>query len=199
MTLDTLFTLCAILGGTILFCQFLLSLLGFGGHDSDGGDADHDGSHGSEGHHEVAHDSQVAWFISVLSFRSLVAALTFFGLGGLAASAGGERPGWISLPVALAAGAFAMILVGAIMKALTRLKADGTVRYDRTIGATGTVYLTIPGQKTGSGKVTLSVQNRTVECQAITAQDSLPTGAKIVVVSVVSPGTVEVAPLPEAA
>ena len=32
----------------------------------------------------------------------------------------------------------------------------------------GTVYLTIPGQKAGAGKVTLCLQNRSVEYQALT-------------------------------
>ena len=66
---------------------------------------------------------------------------------------------------------------------------------DRAVGKGGTVYLPIPGQKAGTGKVLLNLQNRTVECQAITADKELPTGASVVVVAVISADTVEVAPL----
>jgi hypothetical protein len=55
-------------------------------------------------------------------------------------------------------------------------------------------YLSIPGAKAGVGKVHVNQLNRTVEYKAITAQEQLPTGAKIVVVSVVGADTVEVAP-----
>ena len=86
------------------------------------------------------------------------------------------------------------MLVAELMRALRGLRSDGTVRVERSVGQRGTVYLTIPGGKAGAGKVTLTLQNRTMEYQAITADQELPTGAKIVVVSVVGPNTVEVAP-----
>ena len=124
---------------------------------------------------------------------TLVAALAFFGLAGLAGTAKwGEEP--ITLLVALAAGAGALFLVATLMRSMSRLKADGTVRIDRAVGKTGTVYLSVPPARAGAGKVTLSLQNRTVEYQAVTAQDALLTGAPIVVVAVLGPDTVEVAP-----
>ena len=43
------------------------------------------------------------------------------------------------------------------------------------------------------GKVHINVQNRTLEYHAVTSQEQLPTGAKIVVVGIVSADTVEVA------
>jgi hypothetical protein len=78
------------------------------------------------------------------------------------------------------------------MRTLHRLKADGTVRIERAVGQPGTVYLSIPGQKAGMGKVTLRLQNRTVECQAVTPNQPLATGSKIVVTAVLGPDTVEV-------
>ncbi|HEV3117654.1 MAG TPA: hypothetical protein VGY58_11405, partial [Gemmataceae bacterium] len=56
----------------------------------------------------------------------------------------------------------------------------------------GTVYVAIPGQKTGVGKVTLRLQNRTVEYQAVTPHQQLATGNKVVVTAVLSPDTLEV-------
>jgi anti-sigma factor RsiW len=198
--METLYTVCAALGATLLALQFLMSLLGLGHHDVAGHDfhdfASHDGSDG--GDHDVSHDAQVSWFVGVLTFRTLVAALTFFGLAGRAAAAAEATPAG-SFALALAAGAVALFGVGFLMRSLARLRAEGTVHMHRAVGQTGTVYLSVPGHKTGAGKVHLNLQNRTVECQAVTPQEPLPTGAKVVVVGLVSPGTVEVvlAPTPE--
>lgn len=186
--METLFLVCAIVGGTLIVCQLVLSLLGMGGHHDFGGHDVHD-----VGDHDVQHESSVTWFVGLLTFRTIVYALTIFGLAGLAAyRSWGEEPS--TLLIALGAGVATLFVVGGIMKTLYRLRADGTVRVERAVGKKGTVYLTVPGQKAGVGKVLLNLQNRTVEYQAITSEGELPTGAKVVVVAVVSSDTVEVAP-----
>jgi hypothetical protein len=214
--MNTVYLVCAAAGGTLMVCQFLLSLLGFGGHhdmgdhdvhdvgghDVHAGDheaGDHDATHDAhhESHHETQRDSAMSWFMGMLTFRTIVAALLFFGLAGLAAS----ESEWDEVPaflVAVGAGAAALFLVGSMMRSLSKFKAEGTVRMERAIGRNGTVYLPIPGEKTGIGKVMLNLQNRTVECQAVTAQQqALPTGAPVVVVAVLSSDTVVVAPVPD--
>jgi hypothetical protein len=201
--METVFLLCAIVGGTLLICQFALGLLGFGHHDVGDHDFhtdvphdvghDHDGDHGHEQDHDHGHGH--AWLVGVLTFRAVVAALTFFGLAGMAAHTGGLDQ-WQSLGIALAAGAGALAVVAFLMRSLARLRAEGNVRIDRAVGQTGTVYLSIPGNKAGAGKVHLKLQNRIVEYRAITALAELPTGSLVVVVSVAGPGTVEVAAAP---
>src|SRR5262249_49806285 len=94
---------------------------------------------------------------------------------------------------ALAAGACALVVVSFLMKMLSRMNADGTARIERAVGSTGSVYLPIPAHKGGSGKVLINLQNRTVECKAVTSESALATGARIVAVAVVSGDTVEVA------
>lgn len=190
------YLVCAVLGGTLLLCQFVLTLLGFGGdHDSGHDGHFHDSGGAHDAHHDTAQDHHgTNWFVGVLTFRTLVAALTFFGLAGLAGTAKGLEPE-LAFAVALAAGAGAMLLVGWLMQQLHRLNADGSVRLERAVGQGGTVYLKVPGRRAGAGKVHLTVQNRTVECQAITAHDELPTGSKVVVVAILNADTVEVAPV----
>ena len=196
--METLFLVCAVIGGTLLVCQFLFGLLGLGGHHDLGGghdlhiDASHDVGHGDHPADDAHHGSVL---VGMLTFRAVVAALTFFGLAGLAALGVGLPP-VASLAVALAAGAGALVLVASLMRAIARLRSDGTVRVERTVGQTGTVYLSIPAHKAGVGKVTVVVQNRTMEYQALTAGDELPTGARVVVAAVISPDTVEVLPAP---
>lgn len=196
---ETFFLVCAIVGCTLLLCQFLFGLIGMGDHhDAAGGDHDfHDAgshdAHGDHGHHgdQSGHHS---WFVGVLTFRSVVAALTFFGLAGLTATVNFNQDPPRAMALALAAGAAALFGVAYLMRGLHRLRADGTARIERAVGSNGTVYLTIPAQKAGAGKVTLKLQNRTVEYQAVTPNQQLPTGAKIVVTAVLGPDTVEVIP-----
>lgn len=187
--MTTVFMLCAVVGSVIVAVQFLLTLVGFGhdlGFDGDAHvDIDHGGGDPHGGEHEGSH------FFSVLSFRSVVAAIAVFGLAGLGASTSGWSP-YTTLVMALGAGAAALVVVAWTMRLLYGLKDDGTVHIERAVGHSGTVYLTIPGEHHGTGKVLLTLQNRTVECLAVTSKGSLPTGAPVVVVNVVGPNTVEV-------
>ena len=190
-----LYLACDVVGGTLFVCQFLLSLLGFAGHGDAGGHDVHLDHGGDDGHdHNHGHGS--SWFFSVLTFRSIVSALTFFGLVGLtASSANWSRPA--SLASAALAGLAALLLVASLMRGIVKLRDDGTVRIENAVGQTGTVYLTVPGNKGGVGKVTLDLQNRSAEYLAVTFQDALPTGSKVVVVDVVGPETLEVIAAPQ--
>jgi hypothetical protein len=197
--METLYLVCAALGGALILCQFLLGLFGLGGdhdvghdvagHDLIGQDLGHDGSH------DASHDHS-SWMFRWLTLRTVSAALAFFGLTGLSARRF-EMDEGPTLVVALAAGAAALIAVGWMMRMLSRLNVDGTSRIERTVGSRGTVYLSIPGQREGAGKVHLNCQNRLHEYKAVTAAGPLTTGAKVVVVRVVSGDTVEVALVPE--
>lgn len=195
--METFYIACAAVGGTLLVCQFVMGLVGLGGdHEFGGGhdlSADHEIGH-ADGHADHGHEGAQAWFVGVLTFRTLAAAVTFFGLGGWLAMRQEPFSGPQSLLFALVAGGAALFAVAWLMRSLSRLQAEGNVRIERSVGKTGTVYLPVPGKKAGVGKVQLNVQNRTVEYQAVTSQEPLPTGAKVVVVGVVSSDTVEVAP-----
>ena len=193
--MTTVFLVCAALGGVVMLCQFALMLAGFGGdHDAA---MDHHvaiGDHSADGSHA---DHGATWFLHVLSFRSVVAALTFFGLGGLAASSS-QMPSWFAFPIAVASGSLAMFIVAWLMGLLYHLQAEGTVRIERAVGATATVYLSIPPHGGGSGKVTVKLQNRTMEYLAISHEETpIETGTPVVVVGIVGPNTVEVGPVPE--
>jgi hypothetical protein len=97
--------------------------------------------------------------------------------------------------IALAAGWAAMYGVHWLMKSLYKLRAEGTAHIEYSVGKVGAVYLRIPAHREGSGKVTLTLQNRTMEYLAVTAGDAIPTGATIVVTGVVGADTVEVEPV----
>jgi len=202
--MTTLFLACALFGGTLLICQSLLTLIGMSGdHDLTHDGVEHDFSHDAGGHelsgetngeaHDLAssaHHSST-WFFGVVTFRTAVAALTFFGLAGMAAQTSDVAP-LPSLVIGVMAGLAAMYGVHWMLKQISRLRADGSVRIDNAVGMTGTVYLRIPGHLGGAGKIQLNLQNRTVELSAWTDRSEIATGASVLVTRVVGPDSVEV-------
>jgi membrane protein implicated in regulation of membrane protease activity len=184
----TFFLVCAGVGATLILLQFLAGALGLGG---DHGDAGHHDIGADQGHDGHDHGSEANWFVGLLTFRSLCAAIAFFGLGGLTA-AYYDMPNSAQLATATLSGFAALYLVATLMKTLYRLRADGTVRLSQAVGRTGTVYLRVPAERQGPGKVTLNLQNRTVELEAFTAAQELPTGTPVRVVAVLGPSAVEV-------
>lgn len=205
----TVFLLCAIFGATVLIAQFFL---GFGGEHEAGFDGpedapdaiaemDHDGAdhagadHGDGEHDHAHHDS--TWLFGILTTRTILIGVTFFGLiGRLALAMQLEPPKPILL--ALAGALVSMYGIYFLMRTLMRLTADGTERISRAVGEEGTVYLTIPGHSQGVGKIHVTVQSRLLEYEAMTTGERLPTGARIVVVDVLSSDRVVVEPLPAA-
>ena len=181
----TLFLTCALLGGGILVAQLVLGVLGI----------IHDGHDAPHGFHGTGHGEHAAEGLNLLSVRALSAGLGFFGVGGMAGMATGFGL-LAALPAAIALGGAAMIGTAIATRAMLRLEDDGSVSIHGAVGTTGTVYLTIPGQRRGAGKVHLTLQNRTVEYQAVTSDRALPTGASVLVVDVVGPDTVDVVPDP---
>ncbi|HVC97687.1 MAG TPA: hypothetical protein VND64_28710 [Pirellulales bacterium] len=199
--MTTFYVVCAVLGGTVLACQFVMTLLGLD-HADVPDDVPHDFGHdlahgGQDSAHDAHSDHNQSWFFGVLTFRTVVAALTFFGIAGLAGTSADWPTPW-TLVVSTGAGAGAMFGVHWMMQALHKLRADGTVRIQRAVGRPASVYLRIPSRKSGVGKVQVNVQNRTMEYEAMTSQEEeLPVGARVVVVDVVGPETVEVELAPD--
>jgi len=195
------YSLCAVLGCTVLVCQFVLTITGAtDADDFESGDVgshdlgDHDVAHtGTAPHGDPNHAHSSSWFFGILTLRTVTSALAFFGLTGLAMNAS-DVPPIPALAAASGAGFAALYLVQWMMKSLSHLRAEGTVRIKDAVGATGSVYVRIPGANAGPGKVQIMLQGRTVELSATTdAAATLPTGARIVVTRVLGPDAVEVA------
>lgn len=192
--MQSIFLFCAIVGSAILLIQFAMALLGYGAEELeldglDGVDAaDADDLGGS--HHSMDHDSSTLF--KKLTFRSMVAAVAFFGIAGMSATSAELNP-YASLGIALLAGGGALYAVGWLFQLLHRLEESGNLRIESAVGLPGTVYIPIPGGKSGTGKIQLHLQNRIVELRAITAErDRLPTGASVIVIDVINSNTVAV-------
>lgn len=172
-----MFWVCALAGGGFILLQSLLGLMGM----DDDGHHDH-AVHGSDG-------------LNLLSLRAIAAGLCFFGLTGLAALEWGF-PRVLALPAATLTGLGAALGIAYVMRGMRRMESDGVLRVEGAVGHPATVYLSIPGGRGAPGKVHLFLQGRTVEMNAV-SRDPLPTGASVVVVDVVDPDTLEVAPQPQ--
>ncbi|HEU4631348.1 MAG TPA: hypothetical protein VFS08_16470 [Gemmatimonadaceae bacterium] len=177
----TLFLVCAVLGGSALLLQLAASLLGL--------------EHGDV-HLEHAAGAGLAGGLNLLSVRSLVAAVAFFGIGGRAALAAGlgTTP---ALLVALASGGVAAVAVAAAMRLLRNFDRDGVVRIERAIGQPARVHVRLPADRSRPGKVLLTLQDRLVEVPAVSLDGELPTGTEVTVVGLAAPDTLEVVRTPE--
>lgn len=213
--METLYLVCAAFGTTILIGQFILMLLGFGHHDggwdhdvstdhdfsgaaidSHDGIAEGQGAAGDNAH--AVHEHGTNWLFSVLTFRTVTAAVAFFGMAGMAATTA-QLPSPEPLLIAAACGAAALYGVYYLMRGLYRLNCEGTQRIERAVGREGVVYLSIPGGRNGCGKIHLILQNRLLEFEAMTAEDPLPTGSHVVVTAISAPDRVMVVAAPETA
>jgi hypothetical protein len=139
------------------------------------------------------------WFFVKLTFQTVVAALTFFGLAGMAATTSGMTAP-TTVITAVIAGVAALYIVYWLMELLHRFNSDGNIKVKNAVGHKGTVYVSIPAEGRGAGKILLNLQNRTVELQAKTTEvQTLAPGTAIVVLNILGPGVVEVASVREPA
>ena len=180
--MNTFFLTCAAVGGVILVAQLVL---GFFGADHHGGD-----------HHVGTHHDSASDGLQLLSARTLSAAVAFFGIGALGASTL-LLPAPVAIAAGVALGTAAMFGVALLMRSMLKFEHDGSIDIQRAIGQSATVYIPVPASQQGSGKVTLMLQGRTVEYQAVTSEgQQLPTGSAVLIVEVRNDDTVEVVPLP---
>ena len=98
------------------------------------------------------------------------------------------------LAVLVGIGFVAMVMY--LFKWLYSMQQTGNINvYKTAVGCTGTVYLTIPAERSGEGKVQITIQGSVREYNALTEGDALPTGTPIKVVEVINPSTLLVEPL----
>lgn len=186
-----IFALIAIPTTGVLFIQTVLMLIGIGmdsGADFDGdidvdGDLDTDGVFG-DGEVDADIDPTGLDSLRVFTVRGIIAFLVVFGWTGFVLDRASVNIG-IVIPVAAIAGFVMMYILAVLMRAVMKLRNDGNLDNKNALGTSGRVYLTIPAERKGEGKVNVLLQGCYVEREAVTDENEpIPTGAEIVVVGV---------------
>ena len=176
------FAVPAIVGTAFFTLRLILMTIGIG----DGGmDADVDAvdiDHGDTGE-----------AFRVLSIQSIAAFVMGFGWGSLAAYRAGGYGMTASAFVGILVGAAACWLLGLLLKLLHDMQASGTVSIDSAVGLEGSVYATIPANRSGRGQVTVVIDQRQRTYNAVTEGEPLPTQTRVRVLKVNDDNTITVA------
>lgn len=119
----------------------------------------------------------------LFSLRNMINFLLGLGWGGVSFYTTISNPALL-IVVAVLIGAAFVYLFFLIIKQVQKLAEDNTFKITQTIQKTGTVYLRIPAQKTGSGIVQVSVNGSVHELKAVTDGGEIPSGTMIRVVEI---------------
>ncbi len=170
-----------LIASLIFVIQTIMTFLGV--DSSDGLNADFDG----DMHHEGP--------FQLFSFRNLIN--FFLGYGWAAVCFYNVISSTLVLNiVSVAVGLLFVGIFFFLMLQITKLAADKTFKIADTIGKTADVYLVIPAERKGRGKIQVSVGGAYHEIDAMTEGERIPTGAKVHVDSVIDNQTVMVSNIP---
>jgi len=182
--------LIAIPSTLVLVVQTILLLFGIGGDDADAdgidlngnGEIDTPGDGGADG-------------LALFSIRGIMAMAAVGGWSGLVMHEAGINV-TVTVLLACAFGFMALVGVAYLMKLSVKLQDNGTINLGHAIGKVGVVYIPIPENMKGIGKVNITVQERLIEVNAVTETDRrLSTGESVRVVSTDESGVLVVEPL----
>lgn len=180
--LESLYGICALLGGGLFAVRLVLQILGLGG----------DGLLGNlEGSDAGVGDSDISF--KALSLQGISAFLTLFGLTGLAMEQAGTAAVF-SVPGASAAGLFAVWVIQKLFTAMGKLQSKGNIDLQNAVGAEGTVYLRIaPSQR---GKVEVTIQNHLRVLDAVAGDDQqIDSGERVRILQVLNSNVLLVEPI----
>ena len=97
---------------------------------------------------------------------------------------------WLLTLVAVLVGVAFVLMFFFIKKQTKKLEHNGAFQISDCVGKTVDVYLRIPAAKSGKGKVQVSLNGSVQELEAMTEGDSIASGQKVKVLSVVDGSTV---------
>ncbi len=146
------------------------TIMTFAGADADDGlSADFDG--------DFDHDHAP---FQLFSLRNLINFMLGFSWSGISFYHSFDNKNWLIAIAALVGCAFVFVFF-LIIRQVQKLAENNSFSIHDTIGKTAEVYLTIPGQKQGKGKVLVSVKGSIHELDAISEEESIKTGSVVVV------------------
>lgn len=159
----------------LLLIQFILLLIGFSGD----GDIDIGGDGGAD------FDGDADGGIGFFTLKGLVGFFAIGGWVGVACVLGGLKDGWTIL-VSIICGLVAFVAIGFAYKGIRKLQADGAIDNRNAIGKVAEVYLKVPAKGEGHGKLSIIIQGKLVEMDAVTDEaEAIPTGREVKVIGLI--------------
>lgn len=158
----------------IFVIQTVMTFLGLGDHDAD---FDLDTSDGS-------FDADPS--MNLLTFRNLVNFCMGFGWTAVLMHEKIQSNALLII-VSVIVGILLVTVVMWIFKWLSGMQQTGNIDVHKSaVGCEGKVYLTIPGERKGEGKVQITINNAVREYDAVTDGKTIPTGKAIKVTEVIN-------------
>jgi hypothetical protein len=187
-TTEHVFWVIALLFSLLFVVLFGLSILGLNS------DADGDVDMNVDMDHDTGHDYSLDKDFSAFSIRSIVAFFTFFGWTGVYLLSQGRGVLFTTLLSALSGGV-AMFVVAYMIYKFSQLEKSGTVNPFNALDGTGEVYLTIPQNMEGKGKIHIIVDGSLHEFEAETKGQALTTGRPVKVIEILQDDILLVEPV----
>lgn len=122
--------------------------------------------------------------LQLFTLQGIIAFLTVFSWTSIISINSGT-PELLGLFIGLVLGLAVMVGVAKLIQLSQRLTENGTINLKNALGGIGTVYITIPPQGGGQGKIMINIQGSYTECSAITMSNtSLPSNTPVRVTDV---------------
>lgn len=122
--------------------------------------------------------------LRLLTVQTLVTFLAVFGWVSIICVSSGMNVILGGL-IGAVCGLIMMLIVAKMVQASRDLAENGILDMKNAIGETATVYLTVPPKNKGNGKITMRLQGRFGEFDAIQSGDEqIPTGTQVLVTDV---------------
>jgi len=155
----------------------------------DGIDGVHDIDMG--GHIDVLNHEPISGIASLKIF-TIRGVLAFFSIGSWVTMLLVDTMNdYLATAIGAVAGFLAAFLLAIALKQAMKLESSGNISYANAIGKTATVYLRVPKEKSGKGKINLVLQDRFVEVSAVTEEvEDLKVNQEVEVVGVIDETTV---------
>lgn len=117
------------------------------------------------------------------SLRNLINFLLGFSWSGISLwnSIGNKN---ILILVSVVIGFAFLFLFFLVIKQVMKLAEDNSFKLSSTVNKTGEVYLKIPAEKSGMGKVSISINGSYKNLNALTEGEEIKTGAIVTIVSI---------------
>ena len=133
--------------------------------------------------------------LTLFSVRGIVTMLSVMGWSAVAfLDSGMNQP--LSIVLSVLLGFLALTGMAYLMRAVYRLQSSGNLDVGNAVGKVAQVYIPIAADAAKKGKVTMTLQEKYCEFDAITtAKETLKTGSYVRVVSVDGAGVLLVEPL----